>query len=262
MKKIKIYQVDAFTEKLFNGNSAAVCPLESWLDDSTMQDIAMENNLSETTFFIIKNSKFYIRFFTPKVEIDLAGHPTLAAAHIIFENIFPDLTKIQFNTKKGDKLNVERKDNIISMDFPSNKSTARNNLLKKISSTLRSYPSQFLVGRYALAIYKSQKDITSIKPNFEIMQELPYDGIIISAPGNNCDFVSRFFAPKFGILEDPVTGSAHCQLIPYWSKYLNKSKMIAEQLSIRGGKLYCENTENRVIIGGNAVTYMIGNIFL
>tara|TARA_A100001011_G_scaffold387779_1_gene466183 strand:+ start:2849 stop:3673 length:825 start_codon:yes stop_codon:yes gene_type:complete len=262
LKKIRIYQVDAFTSRLFQGNSAAVCPLESWLDDNIMQSIAMENNLSETAFFIIKNNKFYIRFFTPKVEIDLAGHPTLAAAHIIFKNIFPNLTEIQFNTKSGEKLNIIKKNNIISMDFPLNKSFVQNKYYEKISVILRSNPSKFLIGRYALAIFNNQKDIELIKPNFESMLVAPYDGIIISAPGDDCDFVSRFFAPKFGILEDPVTGSAHCQLIPYWSKFLNKNEMIAKQLSTRGGKLYCVNNKKRVSIGGNAVTYMIGDIFI
>ena len=148
------------------------------------------------------------------------------------------------------------------MDFPSDKSIVQNKSLEKISMILRSEPIQFLIGRYALAIYKSQKEIAFINPNFEAMLELPYDGIIISAPGDDCDFVSRFFAPKFGILEDPVTGSAHCQLVPYWSKFLGKNDMIAEQISSRGGKLYCENNKNRVIIGGNTITYMIGDLFL
>ena len=262
MKKIKIYQVDAFTNKLFHGNSAAVCPLENWLDDNIMQSIAMENNLSETAFFIVKKNKFYIRFFTPKVEIDLAGHPTLASAHVIFKYIFPKLTEIQFNTKNGERLNVKKEKNIISMDFPSDISIIRNKYLEKISTILKSKPIKFFLGRYALVIHKSQKDIALIKPNFEAMLTLPYDGIIISAPGDDCDFVSRFFAPKLGILEDPVTGSAHCQLVPYWSKFLNKNNMLAKQISMRGGKLYCENNKNRVIIGGNTITYMIGELFL
>ena len=262
MNRVKIYQVDAFASELFAGNPAAVCPLTTWLPDNIMQSIAMENNLSETAFFIIKDDKFFIRWFTPKVEIDLAGHPTLATAHIIFNEIFPEKDNIQFHTKVGDILNVSRNKNILSMDFPSYHPVPQESKLEEVSAALKSSPSKFLFSRYGMAVYKSENEILNISPNFDKLERLQYNGIIVTAPGNKCDFVSRFFAPKFGILEDPVTGSAHCELIPYWAKILKKQDMLARQLSSRGGELHCSNLEGRVIIGGEAITYMHGELLL
>jgi len=263
MDRIKIYQVDAFTSELFAGNPAAVCPLENWLPDEVMQSIAMENNLSETSFFLIKNDKFYIRWFSPKVEIDLAGHPTLATAHIIFKEMFPEKDNIQFHTKIGDILSVSRKKNILSMDFPSHPPIPQDSKLEEVSVALKSIPSKFLFGRWGIiAVYENEKEVLNVSPNFDALMNLEYDGIILTAPGNNCDFVSRFFAPKLGIQEDPVTGSTHCELIPYWSKRLNKKDMIARQLSKRGGELYCSYLGDRVIIGGKAITYMQGELLL
>lgn len=262
MDKVKIFQVDAFTSSLFAGNPAAVCPLNNWLDDKVLQCIAMENNLSETAFFIIRDNKFYLRWFTPKAEIDLAGHPTLATAHIIFEEIFPGKNNIQFHTKVGDLLTVSMKKNLYSMDFPSYSPMPEDSKLKEVSIVLKSMPSKFLFGRYGMAVYENEQDILKISPNFDALMDLDCDGIIVTAPGNNCDFVSRFFAPKLGIQEDPVTGSAHCELIPYWSKIFNKQNMLARQLSKRGGELHCSNLGDRVIIGGEAVTYMRGELIL
>ena len=260
MKKIKIFQVDAFAHTLFSGNPAAVCPLESWLDDDIMQSIAQENNLSETAFFIIKNNKYYIRWFTPKVEMDLAGHPTLAAAYIIFKELSPKKKYVEFVTPSGDILSVSLKKNILSMEMPSYFPKPRN--FKNISNALRSDPVKFLYGIYGMAVFRSQKEIIKLSPNFDALKKISYDGIIATAPGNDCDFVSRFFAPKLGIEEDPVTGSAHCQLIPYWSKILAKKNMFAKQLSPRGGELYCTNLEDRVIIGGKCIIYMKGDLIL
>ena len=262
MERVKIFQVDAFTSKLFKGNSAAVCPLNNWLDDKMMQSIAMENNLSETSFFMIKENKYYIRWFTPKTEIDLAGHPTLAAAHVIFTEMGKEKNYNEFHTKKGDLLTVSLKNNIFSMNFPSHTVVQDNSKLDEISYALRSKASKFFLGKYGMAIYESEKEIINILPDFEALNALDLDGIIVTAPGENSDFVSRFFAPKFGILEDPVTGSAHCDLIPFWSNVLKKKYMLARQISERGGELKCTHLGDRVIIGGEAITYMKGELFL
>ncbi len=262
MKRVKIYQVDAFSNTLFSGNSAAVCPLYNWLDDKIMQSIAMENNLSETCFFIKKNERYYIRFFTPKVEIDLAGHPTLAAAHIIFKEFLPNKKIIQFFTKTEELLTVTLEEDILSLNFPAYYPKNNNSKLKEVSEALKSNASQFLFNRYGMAIFKSEKEILDITPNYDLLKNLEFDGIIVTAPGKECDFVSRFFAPKLGILEDPVTGSAHCELVPYWANVLNKRNMLARQLSERGGELYCSHLGERVSIGGKAITYMHGELLL
>ena len=260
MSRIKIYQVDAFTSKLFSGNPAAVCPLKNWLSDDIMQSIAMENNLSETSFFLKKNDNFYIRWFTPKVEIDLAGHPTLATAHIIFEEMLYKKDSIKFYSRFGDILTVVRKKNIYSMDFPSYSPVSQKSKLKEVSVALKSVPEKFLYGRYGMAVFRNENEILDLNPNFDAIMKLKLNGIIATAPGNNSDFVSRFFAPKLGINEDPVTGSAHCELIPYWSKVLKKKNMLAIQLSSRGGELYCSYLGERVVIGGKAITYMQGEL--
>ena len=262
MKKIKIYQVDAFSNHLFSGNPAAICPLADWLDHKVMQSIAMENNLSETSFFIIKDNKYYIRWFTPVTEIGLAGHPTLATAHIIFQEMSYKKNKIEFHTKSGDILTVKKKENILSMDFPAYNSTCLDEKLDEISMALKVKPKKYYLSKYGMAVYEKEQDIIDISPDFERLSKMDNIGIIVTAPGNNYDFVSRFFAPKLGIQEDPVTGSAHCQLIPYWSKVLNKKNMLASQLSLRGGELHCSDLGSRVLIGGSAVTYMIGELMI
>ena len=262
MKNIKIYKVDAFTNKLFSGNPAAVCPLDDWLPDEVMQSIALENNLSETAFFIQKKDKYFIRWFTPEVEIGLCGHATLATAHVIFTEMDFKGNNIEFCTKTGDVLKVIRNKNILSMNFPSYEPKITNQNLEEIFTALGVCPTFFLCHNYGFAVFKNEEDIIKITPNFNTLGNLPYDGIIATAPGENIDFVSRFFAPKFGINEDPVTGGAHCELIPYWSKRLNKKDMIARQLSKRGGELYCSYLGDRVIIGGKAITYMQGELLL
>ena len=262
MNKIKIYQVDAFSNKLFQGNPAAVCPLKTWLPKEIMQSIAMENNLSETVFFIKKTKKYYIRFFTPKAEIDLAGHPTLASAHIIFSDMDKEVNCVQFKTINGEILKVNKNKNILSMDFPSSHAKKNDSSIDLIFKALKSKPKEFFVGRYAMAIFHNEDEISNLEPDFKVINKLKYNGLIATAPGKSCDFVSRFFAPKLGILEDPVTGSAHCDLIPYWSRLLNKKNMIAKQLSSRSGTLYCSYRNERVIIGGEAITFMQGYIFL
>ena len=262
MENIKIYQVDAFASELFSGNPAAVCPLNDWLPDEVMQSIALENNLSETAFFIKDKDDFFLRWFTPKVEIDLCGHATLAAAHIIYSEMNYKPDNIEFKIKSGDILNVNRNQNKLSMNFPAYEPISVDQNLDELYNALGLRPLLFLHGNYGLAVFKNENEIIKIAPNFNVLEELPYNGIIVTAPGNNVDFVSRFFGPKLGITEDPVTGGAHCDLIPYWSKRLNKKDMIAKQLSKRGGELYCSYLGDRVIIGGNAITYMQGELLL
>ena len=257
--KIPIFQVDAFTSELFKGNPAAVCPLERWLPDNTMQEIAKENNLSETAFFINKNNTFDIRWFTPVSELDLAGHPTLATAHVIIKELNFKLEKIIFKTKIGDILTVTQKDNLFIMNFPSRPPQLENNI-KSVAEALGKKPKSLLRHRDAVAVFDNEEDIKSISPNMEKLKKLDYPAVIVTAPGNKVDFVSRNFAPKLGIPEDPVTGSAHCELIPYWSKILNKKELFAHQISERGGKLHCTLNEDRVTIGGEAITFLKGEI--
>ena len=257
--KIPIYQVDAFTSEVFKGNPAAVCPLEEWLPDEVMQKIAQENNLSETAFFINKEDSFDIRWFTPISELDLAGHPTLATAHVIIKELKFKFDKIIFKTKIGDSLIVSKNKNLMIMDFPSRPPKIYNNI-ELVSKALRKKPLALLRYRDAVAIFKSEEDIKSITPDMEKLKGLDCPAVIVTAPGDKVDFVSRNFAPKLGIPEDPVTGSAHCELIPYWSKILNKKELLAYQISDRGGKLYCAHNEDRVSIGGEAVTFLRGEI--
>ena len=262
MDRIVLYKVDAFTDRIFRGNPAAVCPLKKWLPDNIMQLIASENNLSETAFFVIDNDEVLIRWFTPKVEIELCGHATLASAHIIFNEIGYKKEKLIFNTFFGEKISVFKENNFFSMDFPSYKTEKSNIDLEIIKNALDANPYDFLSGIYGLAIFNTEEEIVSISPKFDLFKNLPNKGIIVTAPGNNSDFVSRFFAPKLGIKEDPVTGSAHCLLIPYWYKRLKKNQMLAHQLSSRGGELFCSYHKDRVRIGGHAITFLKGEIIL
>tara|TARA_E500000331_G_scaffold317403_1_gene328768 strand:+ start:395 stop:1177 length:783 start_codon:yes stop_codon:yes gene_type:complete len=257
--KIPIYQVDAFTSQLFKGNPAAVCPLTKWIPENIMQEIAKENNLSETAFFINKNNTFDIRWFTPVAELDLAGHPTLATAHVIIKELNLRLDKIIFKTKIGDTLTVTLNDNLFIMNFPSRPPELENNL-ELVAEALGKKPKSLLRHRDALAVFNNEEDIKSISPDMEKLKKLDYPAVIVTAPGDKVDFVSRNFAPKLGIPEDPVTGSAHCELIPYWSKILNKKQLFAHQVSERGGKLYCTLNEDRVTIGGEAITFLKGEI--
>ena len=262
MTKIKIYQVDAFTSKLFSGNPAAVCPLDNWLPDEVMQSIALENNLSETAFFIKNKDKFFLRWFTPKVEIDLCGHATLATAHIIYSEMNYKTDNIEFNIKSGDVLNVTRNHNLLTMNFPAYEPKIIDQNLDELYDAFGVRPTLFLSCNYGLAVFNNEAEIIEIIPNLNAIEKLSYNGIIVTAPGENVDFVSRFFAPKFGIPEDPVTGGAHCELIPYWSKRLNKEDMIAKQLSKRGGIIHCSYLGDRVNMGGEATTYMQGELLL
>ena len=259
--KIPIYQVDAFASEIFKGNPAAVCPLKEWLPDQTMQNIAMENNLSETAFFIEDNNIYHIRWFTPKSELDLAGHPTLATAHVLLNELKKENDTIIFKTKLGDTLNVSFNENIYSMDFPSRPPKIINNK-NLVYDVLGRMPVELLAHRDLIVVFENQKDIKSINPNLEKLMKLNYPSVVITAKGDESDFVSRNFAPKLGIPEDPVTGSSHCELIPYWSEKLNKKEMIAIQISERGGKIHCVDMNDRVLIGGEAITFFRGEIEL
>jgi len=257
----KIYQIDAFTKNVFGGNPAAVCILENWLDENLMQKIAMENNLSETAFVVKKDDGFEIRWFAPQVEIALCGHATLASAHVLFNYFNYDDNTIKFNSHlSGDLFATKNENESISLNFPADfpKTTE---FPDKLLEGLNIKTAEIKKGKSDyLLILENEEAVINCKPNFNLLKQVEARGIIISAKGNDVDFVSRFFAPTCGVDEDPVTGSAHTLLIPYWSKKLNKQKLKAIQLSHRKGNLDCELIKERVKISGFATTYMIGEI--
>lgn len=256
-----IYQVDAFNNQLFKGNPAAVIPLEKWISEELMQSIAEENNLSETVFFVKNKNTFDIKWFTPTCEIDLCGHATLAAAHIIFSELNFDKKALEFTSKSG-KLVVTKNDDWYTLNFPSEK-IKEVETLSILESALKTKVLKCYQGTWKLLVeLENETAITNLKPNFSLLSELESSGIIVTATGNSVDFVSRFFAPKIGINEDPVTGSAHTLLIPFWAKKLNKTKLNAIQLSKRVGILKCEYLNERVEMSGQAVTYLKGKLKL
>lgn len=261
--ELTIYQVDAFTDTLFRGNPAAVCPLEEWLDKSVMQKIALENNLSETAFFV-KNDDYYdLKWFTPTTEVDLCGHATLAAAHVLFEHLNYPRNTIAFSSNSG-PLFVSKFNDLISLNFPQGELFPCTETID-LEPILGVQPKELIWGGLDLiAVFDSEEIIKNLSPNFEKMKAVTKRGLIATAKGNSIDFVSRFFAPNYGINEDPVTGSAHTVLTPYWAKRLHKKALRARQLSQRGGVLFCQmmKKDNRVRISGKAVTYMIGTVFL
>ena len=254
-----IYQVDAFTNKVFKGNPAAVVPLNIWISDEIMQNIASENNLSETVFFVEIDGSFDIRWFTPTCEIDLCGHATLAAAHIIFSELNYTDNKIEFNSKSG-KLIVEKNKDWYTLNFPSEKfeKIEAPSILKEALNVpiINTYK-----GKWKLMVELETKSIVeNLEPDFNLLSQLESKGIIVTSKGEKADFVSRFFAPKLGINEDPVTGSAHSLLIPFWSEKLNKTKLKAFQLSKRTGYLKCKYLNDRVEMSGQAITYLKGQL--
>ena len=256
--ELTLYQVDAFSGRPFSGNPAAVCPLESWLDTRLMQQIAQENNLSETAFFVPEGEEFGLRWFTPEMEVDLCGHATLASAYVLFEHLEPSLNKVIFSTRSG-RLEVKQEDDLLVMDFPSRPPEVAA-IEAGLVPALGVEPEIILKSRDYLVVYQSEQQVRELQPDFMRLSELDCLGVIVTAPGESVDFVSRFFAPGAGIPEDPVTGSAHCTLIPYWSERLDKTKLQARQLSARGGELFCEHHGDRVNIAGKAVLYLIGKI--
>jgi PhzF family phenazine biosynthesis protein len=259
--KIPIYQVDAFTDRLFGGNPAAVCPLEAWLADEVMQKIALENALAETAFFVRAGDEFEIRWFTPEIEMDLCGHATLAAAHVIVRHLKVPLQIVRFASPSG-PLTVTVEDGLLTLDFPSRPPQRTLDVPREILEAIRVEPRETLKSRDYVLVYESEDVIRRIQPDQGLMNQINIDpgGVIVTAPGHDVDFVSRYFTPQASIFEDPVTGSAHCSLIPYWSGRLGKQSMIALQLSPRLGRLYCRESGERVLIAGEAVTYMEGQI--
>lgn len=259
--QLDLYQVDAFTDKVFGGNPAAVCPLDGWLPDKMLQDIAAENNLSETAFFVPDGKGFHLRWFTPVAEVDLCGHATLAAAYVIFEHLDFKESAIKLATKSGD-LVVEKTQHGLRMDFPAwavEKASEHHDLTKAIGTK----PKAVYRGKYWLAEFETEDEVRMLTPDFKALQSIDdIDFLIITAPAKdkNIDFVSRFFCPKYGIDEDPVTGSAHCILTPFWSNRLNKKTLNAHQASKRGGYIQCESANDRVKLSGQAVLYLQGSI--
>jgi PhzF family phenazine biosynthesis protein len=256
--KIPYYHIDAFASARFSGNPAGVCVLQEWLPDEVLQKIAFENNLSETAFVVAKQDLFELRWFTPVREVSLCGHATLATAFVIFEYRRYTEPIIHFQSKSG-VLTVERDGAVLVLDFPA-RQTEPCDTPEALVQGLGKTPFEVRRAKSYMAIFASPEDIVSIKPDMQWLGQLDCSGIIVTAPGDQVDFVSRFFAPRLGIPEDPVTGSSHCSLIPYWAERLSKKKLTARQLSARGGELFCEHAGERVKIGGRAATYLSGEI--
>lgn len=256
--KLPYYEVSAFTTNAFGGNPAGVCPLESWLPDSVLQGIAANNHLAETAFTVPRGNDFDLRWFTPTVEMDLCGHATLAAASVLFNEHGMNGSEVRFHSRSG-LLPVVRNGDVLTLDFPSRPAvptTAPEGLIRGLGAK----PKEVLKSRDFLAVFADEAGVRALKPDFAVLKGLDCLGIIATAPGRDCDFVSRFFAPGAGVDEDPVTGSAHCTLIPYWAHRLEKRKLFARQVSARGGELFCELAGDRVRIGGRAAPYLRGEI--
>lgn len=258
--RLPIYQVDAFAEKLFGGNPAAICPLTEWLPDATMQAIAAENNLAETAFFVRDGADYALRWFTPTVEVDLCGHATLASGHVVFNFLEPPRKRVNFRTMKAGTLTVARQGDMLMMDFPARPATAIEPP-PGLAETLGGKPREVLKARDHMVVYGSAAEVASLKPDFAALGKLDCWAAIATAPGEDgADFVSRFFAPRQGIDEDPATGSSHCTLVPYWAARLGKRELKARQLSRRVGTLFCALNGDRVAIGGRTVLYLKGEI--
>lgn len=259
--KLTLYQIDAFTDHVFGGNPAAVCILDKWLDNDLMQKIAQENNLAETAFVVQRNATYDLRWFTPEIEVDLCGHATLATAYVLFNYHGHSENSIHFYSSRSGELFVEKaKNGYMVMDFPTDDIVPIRGI-QEIDKAIGLTPIKTFKGKtdYML-IYNSQEEIEAITPNLHLVDQLDCRGVIVSAPGKEVDFVSRFFSPQCSIPEDPVTGSAHTSLTPYWANILGKTKMTAKQLSKRGGDLICEYLGERVKISGKAIPYLIGEI--
>ncbi len=258
---IPIYQVDAFTLGPFSGNPAAVCPLDTWLPGDTLQSIAAENNLAETAFIVARGDGYDLRWFTPLVEVDLCGHATLAAGYVVLNHLRTTLKSVSFETISGELI-VTREGERLSMDFPARAPTpvAQSEAL---SDALGQAPSEVHLSRDILAVYDDEATVRDLSPDQAKLLALDEGfGVIVTAKGDTVDFVSRFFVPKGGIAEDPVTGSAHCTLVPFWAERLGRSQLVAQQVSARGGELHCELRGDRVIMSGHCVLFLTGSIHL
>lgn len=255
--KVPLYHLDAFTTRAFGGNPAAVCPLAEWLDDTTLQSIAAENNLSETAFFVGSAGHYHLRWFTPTVEVDLCGHATLASAHVIFQRLEPGRTEARFDSKSG-PLTVTGEGSRLWLDFPS-RPPQPCPAPPEVDRGLGGFPREVLASRDYLMVFDTEAQVRALEPDFVVLGGWDR-AVIVTSPGLSCDFVSRFFAPTMGIDEDPVTGSAHCTLIPFWAERLGRAKLSARQVSARGGELSCELAGERVRIGGAVTPYLEGTI--
>ena len=256
--KLPMWQVDAFAAKRFAGNPAAVVPLEAWPDDATLVAIAAENNLAETAFLVPHGDDYAIRWFTPQVEVPLCGHATLGSGWVVLNRIEPGRAQVTFHSKSG-PLTVARDGARLAMDFPSiPPGPAAPN--PALVAALGAAPRELYEGFQWLAVYASAAEVRALKPDFAALGKVPLHGVIATAPGEDCDFVSRFFAPAAGIDEDPVTGSAHCRLTPYWAKRLGKTQLHARQVSARGGEVWCELKGERVKLSGHVAPYLEGTI--
>ncbi len=258
--ELTLFQVDAFAENLFEGNPAAICPLDEWLPDTLLQQIAEENNLSETAYFVQQGSRYHLRWVTPEAEVDLCGHATLAAAHVLFTHLAYAGETIEFETRSGVLL-VAKDGRQYRMSFPASKPEPVDTpalLLKALGLESATVLAAFDY----MVVVENQQQVEQIAPDFNLLQQLDLRGVVVTAPGDEVDFVSRCFYPKFQIDEDPVTGSAHCETAPYWAQRLGKTALIAKQLSRRTGRVGCEVQEGRVMLSGSAVDFMRGKCLL
>jgi predicted PhzF superfamily epimerase YddE/YHI9 len=253
---ILYFEVHSFTDEIFKGNPAGVCPLDEWIDDQTMQKIARENGLSETAFFVQKEDTIELRWFTPAIEVDLCGHATLASAYVLFEHLNPELEQVVFQTKSGE-LKVLKSASALIMDFPS-RPGEQIDPPEQLAAGLKTGIGEVFKARDYMVVFESEHQVRGLDPDFDILGEIDCTGIIVTAPGEDVDFVSRFFAPRAGINEDPVTGSAHCTLTPYWAEIFDKTDLAARQVSERGGELACRLVDDRVHIAGRAALYAKG----
>ncbi len=259
--KIPIYHLDAFASRIFFGNPAAVCILDSWIDDGKLQSIAMENNVSETAFLVRNDEGFDLRWFTPSTEVALCGHATLASAFVVFQYCNWRANEVRFRTRRRGLLTVSRRGDLLEMDLPSIPAHHLQPLPDGITEALSISPVDVLgSAEDILVVLDSEKTVQDVRPDFRALERIECRGVIVTARGTRSDFVSRFFAPRVGIPEDPVTGSAHCVLIPYWANELRKKELHAVQLSKRGGELFCIHAGERVKISGKAVLYLEGSI--
>jgi PhzF family phenazine biosynthesis protein len=256
--ELNLYQIDAFASRPFEGNPAAVCPIDEWLPDEIMQAIAEENNLSETAFFIPTGDGFHIRWFTPTSEVDLCGHATLASAYVLFNILGYKGDKVVFDSRSG-VLTVTKDDEWLVMDFPVQPPVLCE-IPQEIVKAFDEAPLECLKSEDYMVVFEREMDIETANPDFEQLKKLDLRGVIITAKSSGYDFITRFFAPKYGVPEDPVTGSAYTQLAPYWASKLGKKRFNVKQVSIRGGELSCEIVDDRVLISGKAIKYLEGKI--
>jgi PhzF family phenazine biosynthesis protein len=260
---LPVFHVDAFTIKPFAGNPAAVCPLTGWLDDGLLQAVAAENNLSETAFFVPHGDLYELRWFTPRCEVQLCGHATLASGFVVLQILEPSRESVRFETRSRGELTVSRDGDLLAVDFPSLPPWTCADPPAALISGLGKAPLEVVqIEDNYFAVYEREEDVRSIRPDFRLLEKLHPAGVAITAPGEGVDFVSRYFVPSYGILEDPVTGSTHCSLAPYWAQRLRKTSLHARQVSERGGELWCEVKEERVVLKGSAVLTLRGELLI